>query len=99
MPWDGPRSGNNYYDALFAFRREHWHRIVWWQIERKCALELDHRVPLWSVADLPAEERRAFFGPTNLWLLCPSHHLQKSVRETTERAAQKRFAKAQLTLI
>jgi 5-methylcytosine-specific restriction endonuclease McrA len=54
-------------------------------IERVVALEVDHRVPLWSVADLPAEERRWYFGPGNLWLLCPTHHKEKTKREAAER--------------
>lgn len=62
------------------------------------ALELDHRVPLWSVADLVDEERRPFFHPRNLWLLCPKHHRQKSAREAAERASIRSFIKAQIPL-
>lgn len=65
------------------------------QIERRTALQLDHRVPLWSVADLPDHERRRYFGPTNLWLLCPDHHAAKTRREAAERAAAKRATGAQ----
>lgn len=68
-------------------------------IERVSALELDHRVPLWSVVALPPEERRWYFGPGNLWLLCPRHHKEKTRREAAQRAAEKRIAKAQLGLI
>lgn len=68
------------------------------EIERVVALEVDHRVPLWSVAHLPDEERRWYFGPGNLWLLCPKHHKEKTRREAAERAALKAFAKAQLVL-
>lgn len=70
----------------------------YFEIERVCALEVDHRIPLWLVSDLPDEERRWYFGPGNLWLLCPWHHAQKTARETTERAALRAFARAQLTL-
>ena len=67
-------------------------------IERVCALEVDHRVPLWEVAHLPRDERRPYFGPDNLWLLCPRCHKAKTKREAAERAAQRRFAAAQLGL-
>jgi 5-methylcytosine-specific restriction endonuclease McrA len=53
---------------------------------RICALEVDHKIPLWSIAHLPDEERRRFFGPENLWLLCPRDHKAKSKREAAERA-------------
>lgn len=98
MPWKGPRVGNDYIDALLQFRRDHWGRVVWWEIERKCALELDHRVPLWSVADLPDESRRPYFYVSNLWLLCPKHHQMKSAREATQRAAEKALIRDQLAL-
>lgn len=68
------------------------------EIERVCALEVDHREPLWAVADLPDEERRWYFGPGNLWLLCPAHHKMKTKREAAERAAIRAFLKAQLPL-
>lgn len=61
-------------------------------IERVCALEVDHRVPLWSIAHLPLDERRPYFGPTNLWLLCPRCHKEKSRREAADRAAVRRAA-------
>lgn len=67
-------------------------------IERVCALEVDHKTPLWSVADLPDQERRWYFGPGNLWLLCPACHKAKTKREAAERAAQRRFAAAQPSL-
>lgn len=59
------------------------------------ALEVDHRVALWTVANLPDEERRWYFGPGNLWLLCPPCHKAKTRREAAERAAFKRFVAAQ----
>jgi hypothetical protein len=65
---------------------------------RTSALEVDHKVPLWQVADLPPDERRVYFGPTNLWLLCPACHKAKTKREAAERAALRRFAAAQRAL-
>ena len=62
------------------------------RIKRACALELDHLTPLWSVANLPAHERRAFFGPSNLQLLCPDCHRAKTTREAAERAGLRRKA-------
>jgi hypothetical protein len=59
------------------------------EIERVCALEVDHRVALWSVANLPDDQRRWYFGPGNLWLLCPRHHKEKTKLEAGERAARK----------
>ncbi len=60
------------------------------EIERVCALEVDHRVPLWSVAHLDDDERRPYFGPGNLWLLCPLHHKAKTKAEAAQRANAKR---------
>ena len=97
MPWDGERSGEAYWTALFAYREVNpYPRYC--QVERVVALEVDHRVPLWSVADLPDEERRWYFGPDNLWLLCPTHHGLKTAREAAYRAEIKRFDKAQRPL-
>jgi 5-methylcytosine-specific restriction endonuclease McrA len=62
------------------------------RVRRACALELDHTVPLWSVAHLPPEARRAYYGPDNLKLLCPTCHRAKTTREAAERAARKRAA-------
>lgn len=67
-------------------------------IERACALEVDHRTALWEVAHLPPDERRWYFGPENLWLLCPACHKAKTKREAADRAAQRRFAAAQPAL-
>lgn len=63
------------------------------------SLEVDHVIPLYSVRGLPDEERRRFYGPANLQLLCPAHHKAKTRRETQERAAERRFVAAQLLLI
>jgi hypothetical protein len=62
-------------------------------------LEVDHKVPLWSVDQtLPLEQLRFYYGPGNLWLLCPACHKAKTKREAAERAAQRRFAAAQPAL-
>lgn len=53
-------------------------------------LQVDHIIPLWQVAHLPPAERRPYFGPDNLWLLCESHHKQKSRWEAADRAAIRR---------
>lgn len=98
MPWEGRRDGEAYWNALWAFRNEHWWTTVYWEVERRTALQLDHRVPLWSVVDLPDDERRWYFGPGNLWLLCPKHHRAKTAKEAKERAAQKALDKAQQSL-
>jgi 5-methylcytosine-specific restriction endonuclease McrA len=62
------------------------------------ALEVDHRVPLWEVTDLPDQERRWYFGPGNLWLLCPRHHREKTAREAARRAHLRRLERAQFRL-
>ncbi|APZ81822.1 hypothetical protein vBEliSR6L_57 [Erythrobacter phage vB_EliS_R6L] len=61
-------------------------------------LEVDHRTPLWEVADLPDEERRWYFGPGNLWLLCGLCHQKKTAREARRRAAGRRAGDAQINL-
>lgn len=55
-------------------------------IVRVHALEVDHRVPLWSVAHLPPDARRPYFGPRNLWLLCKGCHAAKTRKEAARRA-------------
>lgn len=65
----------------------------WREIRRVTALEVDHRIPLWSVRDLPVAERRRFYGPDNLWLLCPVHHKAKTAEEAAQRAAIARSIK------
>lgn len=60
------------------------------RVRRACALELDHTVPLWSIAHLPPDEQRAYYGPENLKLLCPACHRAKTAREAAERAERKR---------
>lgn len=49
-------------------------------------LEVDHCVELWEVADLPDDERREYFGPENLWLLCQRHHKAKTAEAAARRA-------------
>ncbi len=65
---------------------------------RSSALEVDHRIPLWEIAHLPDDERRAYFGPENLWLLCPPCHKAKTRREAAQRARERRMVLAQLPL-
>lgn len=60
-------------------------------VERKTALELEHTRPLWLTAHLPDDERRPFFGPTNLRLLCRGCHKKKTAREAGERAKGNRL--------
>lgn len=61
-------------------------RIQWSEI-----LEVDHIIPLWSGDEWPdPAERRALFGPDNLWLLCRRHHRWKSAKEAADRAAGKK---------
>lgn len=55
-------------------------------VERVTALELEHEVALWSVAHLPDDERRPYFGPTNLRLRCPTCHAEKTKAEAGTRA-------------
>lgn len=49
--------------------------------------EVDHVVALWKVRALPDRERRPYYGPANLQLLCHRHHKQKSATEAAYRAA------------
>lgn len=76
-------------DKLIGTQQDIW---------RTSALEVDHRVPLWEVADLPDLERRWYFGPGNLWLLCAKCHKAKTSREAARRAHERRMEKAQLVL-
>lgn len=48
----------------------------------RLGLEVDHRVPLALVCYLPDDERRPFFGPGNLWLLCAACHKAKTRVDT-----------------
>lgn len=56
-------------------------------------LEVDHKVPLWKVADLPPARRREYFLLGNLQLLCGQCHKLKSAKEAAERAHHKRLVK------
>jgi hypothetical protein len=65
-------------------------------IERVTALQVDHKTPLWSVdPSLAWPERRWFWGPGNLWLLCPDCHKAKTAREAGERARARCRPRAQ----
>jgi hypothetical protein len=68
---------------------------AWLGCEVERGLELDHRVPLWKVRDLPDHKRLPFYGPGNLWLLCAPHHTAKTSREAGERARERALARAQ----
>lgn len=99
-PWspNRKRTGRAYWRAVEEWRRGEGMPLVYWQIERRTALELDHRVPLWSVVDLPDEERRFYFGPGNLWLLCAHHHRAKTRDEAKQRARVKAVQREAPTL-
>lgn len=60
---------------------------TWWVSHH----EVDHTIPLWSVADLPDEDRMVYFGPVNLRLRCVDCHKAKTAREAAERAARRRL--------
>jgi hypothetical protein len=77
-PWRDPRTGIEY-----------WRYTA---VERVLAMELDHRMPLWLVAHLPDDERRWWFGPANLQLLCPPCHSIKTAAEATRRGKANRQA-------
>ena len=49
-------------------------------------LEVEHTIPLWMVSHLPPNERRRYFGPENLTLMCVADHKKKTKREAAERA-------------
>lgn len=49
-------------------------------------MEVDHDAPLWSVADLPDDERAVYFGPANLRLRCGPCHKKKTAIEAKQRA-------------
>jgi hypothetical protein len=85
-------------DVPWSERTVEQRQLGWYkEIERRSALQIDHRVPLWAVADLPDLERRWYFGPGNLWLLCPAHHKAKTKAEAAIRA-KVRSGSAQLHL-
>lgn len=70
----------------------------WLGCDEKHDLEVDHKIPLFSVRDLPDDERRKYYGPGNLWLLCKAHHKAKSAREAAQRAEAARLARSQIQL-
>lgn len=53
-------------------------------------IELEHNVPLWSVAHLPDDERSVYFGPVNLVFRCAACHAAKTRLEAAERAVLRR---------
>lgn len=54
------------------------------------ALEVDHIVPIWALSVLPRGDRIAYFGPSNLRLLCPPCHKAKTKREAAVRSAHRK---------
>jgi hypothetical protein len=65
------------------------------QVKYVRAFEVDHEVPLWSVAHLPDRERLRYFLLDNLRTRCPECHKAKTLREAVmRRANQKRSSKA-----
>lgn len=64
------------------------HYIKWSQV-----LEVDHVIPLYRIDEFETEEeRRAMFGPSNLWLLCQTHHRWKNSLEAKDRAERRQAA-------
>lgn len=78
------RHTDSYAQAVFLRKRD-GPACAWAGCEAR-GEEVDHRAPLWSIAHLPDEERRWYFGPGNLWLLCPAHHKAKTADEAALRA-------------
>lgn len=79
---------------LEAWGEAPWPRFS--MVRRVSALEVDHDVPLWSVAHLPDDERRPFFGPPNLKLRCEPCHDGKTATEAGDRAKGNRQSKMRL---
>lgn len=101
MPWVGTEKSAEWWRARFEFiehcRRwfPHWGEAT--AVELSGELVVDHIIPLWLVAIIiPQAERRPYFGPENIQLLCSGCHGIKTAREARERAHMKAFAKAQL---
>lgn len=63
----------------------HYHRVSF-----PSALQVDHEVPIWALSVLPRRDRVAFFGPSNLRLLCPACHKAKTKREAAVRSAHRK---------
>jgi 5-methylcytosine-specific restriction endonuclease McrA len=66
---------------------------TYYPIRRASALEFEHTVPLWSVAHLPADERRKFFHVDNARMRCPDCHSRKTAQEAGRRAHTERLRK------
>lgn len=71
-----------------------WEGVEWWTPWSPVRFEpdrhVDHITPLWLVAELPPEERRWYFGPENLQILCRDCHTDKTSRESGQRAKMNR---------
>lgn len=65
---------------------------AWWQT----SLEVDHKVALALVAHLPDDERRPYFGPINLQLLCADCHKAKTRSDRAKIRALQRELEAGL---
>lgn len=78
-PWTDPATGVEYW---FPHTR----------VIRVDAAHVDHAIPLWLVAHLPPDERRPYFGPGNLQILCERCHSEKTGREATQRGKANRQA-------
>lgn len=63
-------------------------------VEIKVDLEVEHEVPLWSIAHLDDDARRPYFGPTNLRLRGPCCHKPKTKAEARSRAKGNRMKAA-----
>lgn len=99
-PWEGERKGDAYIEAMIAHRDARLAECPEWnnatRIEYVSDLQVDHVVPLWKVAMMPIEQRRPYFGPEYLSLLCGPCHKRKTAEEAKERAAIKRAARLRL---
>lgn len=81
------------WDDYFQADKTDFPRVTY--LKASIELEVDHVIPLWKVAlisDLTLEQRRWYFGPGNLQLLCGPCHKAKCRAEAAERAALKRAA-------
>jgi len=77
--------GDGHWTGHLIFERE-WEQKGFCTVYWSEKLEVDHIVPLWKVRHLPDDERRAYFGPDNLWLLGTRAHRAKTSIEAAERA-------------
>jgi hypothetical protein len=62
-----------------------------WDCGAEGDLQVEHDMPLWLIAHLPPEQRRSYFGPTNLRLRCSRCHQRKTNGEASTRAKGNRL--------